>query len=73
MTEKIEKKKNFLKKQKKKKTHHDDFGKTKFVKTKKLMNERRKFKTFLDVEEYIKTKQKIYLNKVNSAIFSMKY
>jgi len=34
---------------------------------------RKKIKTFLDVEEYIKTKQKIYLNKVNSAIFSMKY
>ena len=33
---------------------------------------RKKIKTFLDVEEYIKTKQKIYLNKVNSAIFSMK-
>ena len=46
--------------------------KKKFVKT-KVDEWKKKFKTFLDVEEYIKTKQKIYLNKVNSAIFSMKY
>jgi len=45
----------------------------KFVKTKKLMNERRNLNIFRCREEYIKTKQKIYLNKVNSAIFSMKY
>ena len=73
MTKKIEKKKNFLKKQKKK-THHDDFGRNTKISWKQKVDEwKKKFKTFLDVEEYIKTKQKIYLNKVNSAIFSMKY